>query len=94
MRARRWNVGAADSFLRRALEGLFDTARHLLAKRFGDAGLEYRQVARACAERGLIGDSLLAARFVQMAGFRNRLKACNAGATAVDPVCLSPLPAA
>lgn len=71
--ADRRNIGAADSFLRRALEGLFDTARHLLAKRFGEAGLEYRQVARACAERGLITDGALAARFVQMAGFRNRL---------------------
>jgi uncharacterized protein YutE (UPF0331/DUF86 family) len=69
----RRNAGAADSYFRRAIEALFDAARHLLAKAYGQAGLEYRQVARACVERGLVVDRQLGERLVQMAGFRNRL---------------------
>jgi uncharacterized protein YutE (UPF0331/DUF86 family) len=69
----RRNAGAADSYFRRALEGLFDAARHVLAKAYGQAGLEYRQVARECVDRGLVTDAGLGARLTQMAGFRNRL---------------------
>lgn len=69
----RRNAHAADSLLRRSLEALFDTARHLLAKGFAVGALEYREVARRAAEKGLVADPELAERFVQMAGFRNRL---------------------
>jgi uncharacterized protein YutE (UPF0331/DUF86 family) len=69
----RRNPLAADAALRRALEALFDVARHLLAKGKGLAGLEYRAVARLASEHGLIDDSQLAERFVAMAGYRNRL---------------------
>lgn len=69
----RRNAHAADSLLRRSIEALFDTARHLLARGFGLGALEYREVARRSVERGLVGDPALAARFVQIAGFRNRL---------------------
>ncbi|HEX9636839.1 MAG TPA: DUF86 domain-containing protein [Acidobacteriota bacterium] len=67
------NPAAAESFLRRAIEGLLDTARHLLAKAHGLGTMEYRQVARQAGERGLIKDGQLAARFERIAGFRNRL---------------------
>lgn len=69
----RRNPAAAESFLRRAIEALFDTARHLLAKAYGIGGLEYREVARLCAERGLVTRSPLALRLLDIAGFRNRL---------------------
>jgi uncharacterized protein YutE (UPF0331/DUF86 family) len=69
----RRNPAAAESFLRRAIEALFDAARHLLAKGHGLAGLEYRDVARLARERGLVTDAALAARLIQIAGFRNRL---------------------
>lgn len=64
---------AAESRLRRANEALFDTARHILSKQFGDGALEYRDVARRAHERGLVADPALAARFEQIAGYRNRL---------------------
>jgi uncharacterized protein YutE (UPF0331/DUF86 family) len=71
--ADRRNAHAADALLRRSIEGLFDTARHVLAKQFGVGALEYRDVARKAAEHALVVDPVLAERFVQMAGFRNRL---------------------
>jgi uncharacterized protein YutE (UPF0331/DUF86 family) len=69
----RRNPLATDAALRRALEALFDVARHLLAKGKGLAGLEYREVANLAKEHGLIKDSELADRFHAMAGYRNRL---------------------
>jgi len=69
----RRNAAAAESYLRRAIEALFDTARHLLAKGFGVGGLEYRDVARLAAEHQLVEAGALAARLLQIAGFRNRL---------------------
>jgi uncharacterized protein YutE (UPF0331/DUF86 family) len=69
----RRNPAAADSFLRRAIEALFDAARHLLAKHYGLAGLEYREVARLAVERGLVADAGLAPQLLRIAGFRNRL---------------------
>ena len=69
----RRNILAADAALRRGLEALFDVARHLLAKGHGVGSLEYREVARRAADHGLVGDPSLAARFVEMAGYRNRL---------------------
>mgnify|MGYP003541630387 CR=1 FL=1 len=63
---------AAESRLRRAIEALFDTARHILSKEFGHGALEYRDVARRAHERGLVADRALAGRFEQIAGYRNR----------------------
>jgi uncharacterized protein YutE (UPF0331/DUF86 family) len=67
------NAAATESLLRRALEALLDTARHVLAKQFAVATLEYREIARLAAERGLVRDERLAECFRQMAGFRIRL---------------------
>jgi len=69
----RRNPAAAESFLRRAIEALFDAARHLLAKGHGLAGLECRDVARLASERGLVANAALASRLILIAGFRNRL---------------------
>jgi uncharacterized protein YutE (UPF0331/DUF86 family) len=66
-------AAAAESLLRRTIESLLDVARHILAKRHGIGTLEYREVARAAGDRGLIADTDLRHRFIQIAGFRNRL---------------------
>ncbi len=71
--ANRLYPAAAESLLRRAIESLLDTARHLLAKGFGLGALQYREAARLAAEKGLIHDKELATRFEQIAGFRIRL---------------------
>jgi uncharacterized protein YutE (UPF0331/DUF86 family) len=71
--ADRRNAPAAESHLRRGVEALFDTVRHLLSKAFGLGQLEYREAARAAGERGLIADQALAQTFVKIAGYRNRL---------------------
>ena len=64
---------ASDAALRRALEALFDVARHLLAKGKDLAGLEFREVATLARQHGLIQDAGLADRFHAMAGYRDRL---------------------
>jgi uncharacterized protein YutE (UPF0331/DUF86 family) len=71
--ADRRSARAAEALLRRAIEALFDVARHVLAKAFGLGALEYREVARLCGRHGLIRDAALAGRMEQIAGFRNRL---------------------
>ena len=67
------NPAAAESLLRRAIEALFDVTRHLLAKGFGQGALEYRQAAGLAAQHALVEDPTLRERFLQIAGFRNRL---------------------
>jgi uncharacterized protein YutE (UPF0331/DUF86 family) len=71
--ADRRNPDAAESNLRRALEALFDVARHLLSKVYGLGALEYKEVARLAGEKGLVTDPELKRRFIEIAGFRNRL---------------------
>lgn len=65
-------AAAGDSYLRRALEALFDLGRHLLAKGFGRAPAEYAEVARQLGELGILGQAV-AARLVLMARYRNRM---------------------
>ena len=66
------NVAAAESHLRRALEALLDLGRHILAKGFGRAAVEYKDIARGLAEVGVL-DAETAARLRVLAGYRNRL---------------------
>jgi len=66
------SAGAGESYLRRALEALFDLARHVLAKGFGRAPAEYVVVARQLGELGVV-EAPLAARLVLMARYRNRM---------------------
>lgn len=70
--ADRRNVAAAESHLRRALEALLDLGRHLLAKGFGRAAVEYRDVATGLADVGVVGKDE-AALLRTLAGYRNRL---------------------
>jgi len=67
------NAPAVESLVRHAIEALFDTARHILAKRFGLGALEYREVARVSGDHGLIVNPGLRQRFVEIGGFRNRI---------------------
>ena len=71
--ADRRNAWSADSLLRRGIEAIFDTARHLLAKGFGIGELEYRVIARESVSRGLVTDVELGQRLFEIAGYRNRL---------------------
>jgi len=71
--ADRRNVLSADAALRRGLEALFDIARHLLAKGPGIGSLEYREVAEKASQHGIVSDPHLAAKMMEMAGYRNRL---------------------
>ena len=64
---------AAESFLRRAVQALFDTLRHLLAKGFGQGTLEYKELARLAVEKGLVQDPRLGSILRELGGFRNRL---------------------
>jgi uncharacterized protein YutE (UPF0331/DUF86 family) len=66
------NVAAAESYLRRGLEALLDLGRHLLAKGFGLAVTEYKDIGLKLGEEGVLSkeqESLLR----KMAGYRNRM---------------------
>lgn len=66
------NVAAAESYLRRALEALFDIGRHILAKRFAFPASEYKEIAEKLHEKKVLPekDRVL---MRQMAGYRNRM---------------------
>lgn len=63
---------AAESFLRRALEAIFDINRHIVAKSFGKKEVEYKAVAKLLGERNVFS-AKLAEQLVTMAGYRNRM---------------------
>ena len=65
-------AAAAESFLRRALEALLDLGRHLLAKGFGVAAVEYREIATKLGECGVLSAEETAL-MRDMAGYRNRM---------------------
>jgi uncharacterized protein YutE (UPF0331/DUF86 family) len=65
-------AAAAESYLRRSLEALLDLGRHVLAKGFGRAAAEYKEIATALGEVGVL-DTGSAKLLKEMAGFRNRL---------------------
>jgi uncharacterized protein YutE (UPF0331/DUF86 family) len=69
----RRNAAAAETFLRRSLEAVFDIGRHILAKTGrGELAQEYKSIARGLGALGAVSGSL-AAKLVEMAGYRNRL---------------------
>lgn len=65
-------IAGAESYLRRALEALFDLGRHILAKRFAFPATEYKNIAD-----GLFEKQIISARerdlMRKMAGYRNRM---------------------
>lgn len=66
-------TGAAESYLRRSLEAIFDIGRHILAKT-GSVELagEYKTIATGLAQKNIV-DKNLSEKLVEMAGYRNRL---------------------
>ena len=67
------NSAAAESFLRRSLEAVFDIGRHILAKTgYLELAKEYKGIALGLGERRVVS-AQLSAKLVAMAGYRNRL---------------------
>ena len=48
------NIAAAESYLRRSLEALFDVGRHILAKGFAYPATEYKEIARGLFEKAVL----------------------------------------
>jgi uncharacterized protein YutE (UPF0331/DUF86 family) len=63
---------AAESYIRRALEALMDLGRHILAKGFGRAVAEYKEVARELRDQGVLNQTD-ADTMAVLAGYRNRM---------------------
>jgi uncharacterized protein YutE (UPF0331/DUF86 family) len=70
--ADRKNPPFAESFLRRALEAIFDIGRHILAKTYGFKDIEYKAIARELGQRGVVSVTL-SESLVKMAGYTNRM---------------------
>jgi uncharacterized protein YutE (UPF0331/DUF86 family) len=68
----RRNPAAAKSYLRRALEALFDLGRHILAKGFGQAVSEYKEIARVLVQRRVLSEEEGKILF-KIVGYRNRM---------------------
>ncbi len=66
------NAWAAESYLRRALEGLLDLGRHILAKVFATAVADYKSIARALGEHQVLTPTEVEL-LVILAGYRNRM---------------------
>jgi len=67
------NSAAAESFLRRSLEAIFDIGRHILAKSGGiEMAMEYKSIARGLQEKNIV-DKTLSEKLLKMAGYRNRM---------------------
>jgi len=66
------NIAAAESYLRRALEALLDLGRHVLAKGFGQAVAEYKDIAINLVQSGVL-DRKKGELLRELAGYRNRL---------------------
>lgn len=66
------NIAAAESYLRRSLEALFDVGRHILAKGFGYPATEYKEIARGLFEKAVF-EKDEAELLRKMAGYRNRM---------------------
>jgi len=70
--ADRHKVAAAESYLRRALEALFDIGRHILAKKFAYPTIEYKEIAKGLFEKGVLVERETEL-MRKMAGYRNRM---------------------
>ncbi len=62
----------AESYLRRSLEAMFDIGRHITAKAAGKGIIEYKDIANALGNMGVITKEHVM-RLRLMAGYRNRL---------------------
>jgi uncharacterized protein YutE (UPF0331/DUF86 family) len=66
------NSAAAESYLRRALEALFDLGRHIVTKGFATAPADYKEIAAILTRKGILSEDH--GRVLrEMAGYRNRM---------------------
>jgi uncharacterized protein YutE (UPF0331/DUF86 family) len=70
--ADRHKIAAAESYLRRALEALFDIGRHILAKKFAYPTTEYKEIAKGLSENKVLAEKEMEL-MREMAGYRNRM---------------------
>ena len=64
---------AAESYLRRSLEAIFDIGRHILAKGgYAELAQEYKSIAKGLQKLQVV-DPTLGLKLHKMAGFRNRM---------------------
>jgi uncharacterized protein YutE (UPF0331/DUF86 family) len=70
--ADRHKIAAAESYLRRALEALFDIGRHILAKRFAYPATEYKEITKGLSENKVLVEKE-GELMRKMAGYRNRM---------------------
>ena len=68
----RHKIAAAESYLRRALEALFDIGRHILAKRFAYPATEYKEIAKGLSDNKVLVEKE-GELMRKMAGYRNRM---------------------
>jgi uncharacterized protein YutE (UPF0331/DUF86 family) len=68
----RKNPPFVESYLRKALEAVFDIGRHILAKSYGFKEIEYKTIARELGTRKVISEELSEV-LIKMAGYRNRM---------------------
>ena len=66
------NVASAESYLRRGLEALLDLGRHVLAKGFGEAVTEYKQISMALVKFEILSKEN-SEKLRLLAGYRNRM---------------------
>ncbi len=66
------NPAAAESFLRRSIEAMFDISRYILSKTYEFKSLEYEDVAQALGAKKVVSPEY-ADTLVKMAGYRNRM---------------------
>lgn len=66
------NPPFVESYLRRALEAVFDIGRHILAKTYGFKDIEYKAIAKGLGGKGIIPKELSETLYI-MAGYRNRM---------------------
>jgi uncharacterized protein YutE (UPF0331/DUF86 family) len=65
-------VASAESYLRRGIEALLDLGRHILAKGFGVAAAEYKDIGAGLAHEAVLSKDQ-GALLRRIAGYRNRM---------------------
>ncbi len=66
------NPAASESFLRHAIESIFDIGRHILAKLKSKKILEYKEIAELLGAEKIIPKEL-SQKLIPIAGYRNRI---------------------
>jgi len=66
------NAASAESYLRRGLEALLDLGRHIMAKGFGEAVPEYKEIPRELQKFGILSERS-STKLRVLAGYRNRM---------------------